>query len=165
MQWQEEKILSLEEENKNLRQRLAIAEGCITRSDIIIQRLNENIVDLKSRSMRDNIVIKNIDESQHETPDDIEKKVIQVFKDVLKIPAEDITKINIERIHRIGKQMAGRKRHIVAKLNGKGKNVVMRNIKNVAKGSYIRITVQLLSETHINRDKLWPIFIDAKRNG
>ncbi len=50
-------------------------------------------------------------------------------------------------------------------MNSRGKTVVMRHLKNLNRDSAIRITDQFPPEVHANRDKLWPMFVDAKRQG
>lgn len=160
-------ISELEQENKQLQSRLAVAEGAVTRCEHRIKLLEEKVTDLTSRSMRDNILIKNMPEEEHEDDDKLELKVRQIFDKDLRIPTAEMMKINIDRIHRVGKQGTDRRRsrNIVAKLDSKGKAMVMRHLKNLDKNSHIKITEQFPHEVHANRDKLWPTFIDAKKKG
>ena len=158
---QDDRIKALEDDNNNLRARLAIAEGSMTRADITTSILKEKVVDLTSRSMRDNIVIKNIDE----TTENLEESAMVFFKDVMKISTDNLKKIQIERIHRAGKYITGRKRIVIAKLNSKGKDIVMSHIKYIPRDSQIRVTDQHPPEVHANREKLWPVFVEAKSAG
>lgn len=56
-------------------------------------------------------------------------------------------------------------RYIVVKLNSRGKSIVMANIKYLRKESKLRITEQFPPEIHAGRDKLWPMFVEAKQQG
>ena len=165
IEWQEDRIKALEEENKSLRKRIAVIEGSVTRTELTTNKLEERVVDLATRSMRDNIIVKNVTEANGETSQDLEKKVVAIFKDVLKVKTDDLAQIKIERIHRVGKQVNGRSRNVVVKINPKGKDIVIQHIKNIPKDHKIRVTDQLPPETHAKREKLWPLFIEAKREG
>ena len=163
--WQEERIKALEEENKKLRQKLAIVEGSVTRNEINTTKINDKVIYMTSRSMRDNVIIKNLDEPLNETEDDLEIKAMNIFKDLLKIKQNDLQKIQIARIHRIGKPMTGKKRNVVARLTTRGKQIVIQNLKNIPRDSTVRVTEQLPPEIHAKREKLWPMFVEAKRKG
>lgn len=163
----EDSMQALREENQELRGRLRVAEGAIIRCEQTIKRLEDKITDSTTRSMRDNIILKNIPEEQHERDTDVERKVLATVKSELNIPEDEVSKIMVERAHRVGKltRASSRSRNIVAKLNSKGKSIVMRNLRNQKKESRIRIVEQFPPEVHANREKLWPVFIDAKKQG
>ena len=162
---QDEKIEELRKENEQLRKRLALAEGAVTRNELMIKKLECKVVDLTARSMRDNIVIKNVVEEAYEDERKIEEKVMKIMEEELKIPAEERKKVVIERAHRIGKKNGQKNRNIVVKLNGKGKGIVMRHVKNLRRGSVLKVTDQFPSEVHSKLDKLWPIFENARKEG
>ena len=165
MQAHEDSIMALSEENRELRNRLAIAEGALTRCEITMRKLEEKVVDLTSRSMRDNLIIKNVSEEQNEKDTDIEQKLRTTLRSELNIPEQEMKSISIQRAHRVGKQSRDRPRNIVAKLNSKGKSVVMRHLRNLNKQSKVKITEQYPPEIHANREKLWPMFLEAKKQG
>jgi hypothetical protein len=165
MQAHEDSIMALSEENRDLKRKLAIAEGTITRCETAIKRLEDKVTDLTTRSMRDNLVIKNIEEQEQEKNTDIDEKLRQTFKNELNIPDEEMQRISIERAHRVGKYTGGRTRNIVAKLNSAGKSIVMRHLKNLNKTSSVKINEQYPPEVHAKREKLWPLFTEAKRQG
>jgi predicted DNA-binding protein YlxM (UPF0122 family) len=165
MTTQDYTMRELEEENKQLKSRLAIAEGALTRCEKTVKRLEEKVTDLTARSMRDNIILKNIEETTEEKNLDIEEKVRTVLKTELKIPEAEMSKIEVERAHRTGQQVTGRSRNIVAKLNSKGKSVVLGHLRNLEKTSKVKIVEQYPPEIHANRDKLWPVFVEAKSQG
>lgn len=165
MQSHEDSIMALSEENHELRNRLAITEGALTRCEMVIRRLEEKVVDLTARSMRDNLIIKNISEEQTEKDTDIEEKLRSTLRSELNIPEQEMKSITIQRAHRVGKKSRDRPRNIVTKLNSKGKSVIMRHLRNLKKESKVKITEQYPPEVHANREKLWPMFLEAKKQG
>ncbi|CAB4026051.1 Hypothetical predicted protein [Paramuricea clavata] len=77
--------------------------------------LNKSVIDLKSRSMRDNLIFYNIPESKDEDTTNIIHKLLEE-----KLHLEDASKkIKIDRTHRLGrqKQAAEKPRPIIAKFN------------------------------------------------
>jgi hypothetical protein len=156
-------VKELREENKLLRQKLAVTEGTVTRCELQVQKLEEKITDLTCRSMRDNIIIKNINETEGEFGDVLENKVLGVLQKELHIPSAEMSKLIVERVHRTGVLMEDRIRNVIAKLNSKGKSVVMSHIKNLDKNSPIKINEQFPPQVHANRDKLWPVYLEAKK--
>jgi hypothetical protein len=164
---QDESIRALQEENQELKRRLEIAEGAITRCEKVIKRLEEKQTETITRSMRDNIIIKNLAEEQNESDAHIEAKVLNTIQSELRIPDAEMSQVVIERAHRSGKRLndGNQARNIVVKLNSKGKSTVMRHIKNQSKTSHVKILEQYPPEVHANREKLWPVFVEAKRQG
>ncbi len=76
--------------------------------------LNRSVIDLKARSMRDNLLFYNIPESKDEDTTDIIHKLLEE-----KLQIEDSYNIKIDRSHRLGREKQGVKkpRPIVAKFN------------------------------------------------
>ena len=152
-------------ENELLRKRLAIAEGTIIRSERTLSSLEEKIKDLTARSMRDNVILKNMPEYSDETADSLEQRIMSFFEKDLNIHPDKLVDITIERAHRFGKAAKGKPRQVVAKLSHRGKSVVMAHVKNLSKTSNIKISEQFPPEMHSNRNKLWPDFVKAKQEG
>ena len=160
-----ENLKTMQQENEHLRKRLAIAEGTIIRSEKKISILEAKIVDLTSRSMKENVILKGMKEEEQENSETLEAKVMSFFQKDLSIPQREMAHITVERIHRIGKFMKGKTRNVIVKLNGKGKGIVMKYIKNLPKTSSIKLSQQLPPEVHSNRNKLWPEYLQAKEQG
>lgn len=156
----QDEIDGLNSENDSLKKRLVQTEGRLTRTEKRLEAANERILDLTSRSMRENIVIKNVEESRGE---DLETKVMNLFRDKLKIKDNDLKEINIERIHRVGNPTNRRNRNIVAKLSSKGKTKVMTHLKNLPRDDKIKIHDQYPQEINTRRNKLWPQYIEARQ--
>ena len=138
-----EQSLTIEEmrqENIELRQRLAISEGMLTRAERRLKNPEDKMIETTTRSMRDNIVLKNMSEEEGEDEDSIERKTLTFLRDKLKISEEDMVKIKVERAHRVGKKNRQRARNIVVKLNSRGKTLVMKHLRNLDKSSPIKIS-------------------------
>ena len=67
--------------------------------------LNKSIIDLKARSMRDNLLFYNIPESKDENTTEIIHKLLEE-----KLKIEDSYKIKIDRSHRLGREKQGVKK-------------------------------------------------------
>jgi hypothetical protein len=173
---QDEEIKVLKEDNTDLRKRLAVCEGIIAKNERAVRNTTEKVTDLQTRSMRDNILIKNMSEEAWEDDSTLEAKTKTFLEQELKIPSTEMRNLQIERIHRIGNksrrnpqssntQGPAYTRNVVAKLNSRGKSIVMRNLKNLRRDCPMKITEQFPPEVHAQRNKLWPVFIAAKEDG
>ena len=165
----EKDIDALRKENTALRQRLMLTEGRLTRAEKKLDEAQEKILDLTTRSMRDNLVIKNVEEKKGESEELIKGTLTSMFKDRLKLTDEDLQSVQIDRVHRVGKprKPGSRPRNIVAKLSSKGKSTIMSKIKLLERKSDndIKISEQFPPEVHARRNKLWPLFLQAKQTG
>ena len=147
----------------DLKKRLALSEGLNIRLKTKLSQQENDITDLKMRSMRDNIIIKGVDEDTNETWEKTKEKVVSVLKDKLRMP--DISPLNIERAHRSGTKSAeSRSRAIVAKLSPGVRDSIFGYVKNLEDHPSIKIQEQLPPEVQQKRNKLWPKFIEAKRD-
>ena len=70
------------------------------------QRLQDSVVDLKARSMRDNLLFHNIDESEEE---DCTEVIYSLLEEKLDMP-EARSSIKIDRVHRVGRKRDGRRK-------------------------------------------------------
>jgi hypothetical protein len=155
-----DEIQELRKENDHLLKRLRYSEGRLTRVEKDLGEAKEKIIDLTSRSMRDNLIFKNVVETEGE---DVEVKITNILKNDLKMNVSDCDTIDIKRAHRVGKTSQKYHRNIVACFSSKSKSTIMRHLKNLPKDG-IKITEQYPPEIHMRRNKLWPQFIEAKDN-
>ncbi|XP_062620995.1 uncharacterized protein LOC134282612 [Saccostrea cucullata] len=101
-------IETLKQENITLRKELQLLKSIVVNLDRKVTQQESEIVDLRGRSMRDNILIHNLAEEENE---DLNAKVHQIISDHLKLD------IGFVRIHRNGPRMPGNKpRTITGKL-------------------------------------------------
>ena len=144
-----------------LEKRLQLTEGLLHQSRVKIDMQNEKIIDLQTRSMRDNLVVRGIDETENESWETTEAKVVKFMKSELKIPDAEIPKI--DRAHRIGPKIKDRPRNVVVKFaSSKGKSRVFKYVKNLGGKKQFGVQEQLPPEVQQRRNRLWPLFKDAK---
>ena len=160
-----DELKTIKDQNQDLKKKLSIALGTITRLESKVESLTAKTTDLTERSMRDNVIIKNMDEDQDENLNTITRNVLDYFERELNIAASDMENVRIERAHRMGKPVRGRNRHIVVKLNSRGKDIAMKHLRNLNRNCPIRMSDQHPPEVHANRDKLWPLYSKARDEG
>ena len=142
-----------EEENNYLKYRLSSYESRIERLERTVDMLNEEILDLKTRSMKDNIVIYKLEESENEKPNEVKDKVAKFIKDNLHV--DDA--ITIDRAHRLGAKKAGKSRSIVAKIaSSDEKSKLFQAARNLKDTNY-SISDQYPPEIDERRKRLVPI--------
>lgn len=125
--------------------------------------LNKSVNDLKSRSMRDNLLFYNIPESKDEDTTNIIHKLLEE-----KLHLEDASKkIKIDRSHRLGRQKQGaeKPRPIIAKFNFyQDRENIRLNAKKL-RGSNIAIGEQFPDEIVKIRRELYPELKKAREAG
>lgn len=129
----------------------------------VVSSLREQVIDLQSRSMRDNLLFTGIAEAEGNVVEDTANVVQNLLEQKLEIPKEDV---DIDRCHRIGvRRRDGRPRTIVVKF--RRSNDRERVKKNAAKlkNTNIYINEQFPREIEERRKKLRPILKQAKRDG
>ena len=163
MKYMKKELNLMRDINKDLQRRLAQAEGRVSKAEGRLDKANEKIISLTTRSMKNNIVIKNLPEAKSE---DLRTSLRSLFKEALKINGEMV----IENVHRSGRPLRDRTRIVIAELNTQGKRTVMqhlKHLKHLPQNEYknIRITDQYPCEIRERRTKLWPCMITAKEEG
>ena len=144
-----------------LEKRLQLTEGLLQQAQIKLNMQNEKILDLQSRSMRENLVIRGISEDANESWQDTENKVKNFMKNEMKI--EDTESLMVDRAHRMGTKVADKPRNIVVKFtSSKSKDKIFKNVKNLAGKKQFSVQEQLPQEIQERRNRLWPKFKEAK---
>lgn len=123
--------------------------------------MKAEIVDLKSRSMRDNLMFYKIAEEKDEI---CENKVLDFIETRLKI-ADAKSDIKIHRAHRVGAYRADRVRPIVAKFAYFPDREKVRRASKELKGTHYGISEQFPKEVMDTRRKLMPILKQARDEG
>ena len=145
----------------SLEKRLKITEGLLVQMQTKIKRQNETILDLQTRSMRDNLVIRGVTEDQNESWEKTREKVVHFMRDELHIA--DANPNMIDRAHRTGNRLPNKPRNIVAKFSSSdAKGRIFQNIRNLAGKKNFGIQEQLPPEIQERRNRLWPKFKEAK---
>ncbi len=128
----------LKKENEALKFRQSMYESRVERLERTVTKQKEEILDLKCRSMRDNLVFTKIKEKPSEKPQDCKDVLYAFLEKEMKIENAK-TVIKCDRVHRMGAKRDGnaQSRPIVAKFNPYGcKETVLQHAKNLANKDY-----------------------------
>ena len=139
-------------------------------------RLNNSVIDLKARSMRDNLLFFNIDEPTGEEKENMTEIILALLEDKLEIP-DARNKVKIDRSHQLGpkrrnmqsgqqrQQTTNKPQPIVVKFNYfQDKEDVLRNTKKL-RGPRTGVLEQFPEEIERERKKLYPIMKEARQAG
>ena len=148
-------VETLKTENENLKHSLSYYENRTERLERVVEEMQEKLVDVTTRSMRDNLIFHHIPEDKDETNEHTRQKIVKFMKESLKIREADT--ISMDRVHRMGKKLPSKDRPIVVKFNPyRGKEVVLQNVKNL-KGTNYRVQEQFPPEVEEKRRDLLAI--------
>ena len=127
--------------------------------------MKEDIIYMKSQSMRSNLIFSRIQEESDETPEKTEKIVRDFLVDKLKLSKEKVDDIKFERVHRMGNRAwQGYSRNIVAKFTlFKDRECVKQQRINL-KGTNFSVYEQFPREINDRRKALLPQLKAAKSN-
>nr|XP_022331758.1 uncharacterized protein LOC111129597 [Crassostrea virginica] len=122
--------------------------------------MEESVIDLKARSMRDNLVFTGIPEERDEDTEALIQNLIQR-------KYKPDYQISFERVHRLGKpnDFSERPRNIVAKFSYfKDREYIRLNAARKLHGTRIWVNEQFPPEIENNRKKLYPVMRQAKKD-
>ena len=154
--------IDLQNTIETLKKRMQLFEGLNSQLKVKVKEQGEQIIELKARSMRENIVVNGINENENETWQNTKTKLQEFFQNELKIEAE--YDIEIDRAHRIGQNKNGT-RPIVANLATQAaRDMVFSKLKNLKQGSKFSVNEQLPPEVTERRKRLWSKYKEAKQN-
>lgn len=136
------------------------AIGCINAElEEVRNELKEDMLDLRCRSMRDNLLFCGIPEEA----EDCGKTMRKFMCDKMRVRKE----INFKRVHRIGQKSTNQKarpRNIVAKFTHyKDRELVRKQAPKMLKGTTYCVQEQFPVETDQRRRALFPVMRGARR--
>ena len=145
-------VSALQDEVKKLNEQLKVSIGRITRAEKERDDMKEEMLQIQARMMRDNLVFYNVDEQEGEMSHDCRDTLKAFLKEEMKVSNQDMSKIDFDRVHRIGKKFGNKKRPIVAKFNPThGKKIVMDHVKNLNKNKRYGVNDQLPRELEVRK--------------
>ena len=128
-----------------------------------VDAFKSQVIYIESHSRRNNLLFKGVEESENETWEDCENKLLNILNETL----PDIGDINFERVHRIGdkaKQIDTTPRELIAKFSSyKQRDFVWAN-RSKFKGTNLWISEDYPQAIKQNRQKLFPYLQAAKRS-
>lgn len=166
LEFSQEHIQNLTQENKTLKDSVKTLTNQITTLASDNKTIKETLLDVQSRSMRDNLVLTGLPEQSSE---DTEKVVKDFMSTQLKLPTSTVNSITFHRVHRIGQKNTttgnNRPRPIVAKFEHyKQKQHVLQQGKQL-KGTNYGLNEQYPKEIMQRRSKLHPVRKEMARLG
>lgn len=156
LEFSQEQIDTLKQENKSLTVSIQSLTTQLSTNSVDLKNVKATILDLQTRSMRDNLIFSSILEPIHENP---EATIRAFMSEQLKLPAETVQSISFHRVHRIQSRnnRNDRPRPIVAKFEHfKQKELVQRQGKHL-KGTDFGLNDQYPKEILQRRKQLFPI--------
>ena len=145
-------------------QRVA-ADRLLQKLDADVKRVDDTADYLENQSRRNNLRVDGVKEKPGETWEDTEAALRQVVQKELKLPAEQVDALKIERAHRTGATTAQRDRTIVVKFSSfKERDAIIRAARTVKpRGVYVN---EDYSQRVITRRKeLLPQMKEARERG
>ena len=124
--------------------------------------LNNCVIDLQARSMRDNLIFYNIKENDGENTTEVIHSLLESHFGI-----ENAKAVKIDRSHRMGRKLqhARKPRAIIAKLNYfQDKQKILTNARKL-KGTGIAVSEQFPEEIMIARKRLYPELKKAREEG
>ena len=124
--------------------------------------LNNRVIDLQARSMRDNLIFYNIKENDGENTTEVIHSLLESHFGI-----ENAKAVKIDRSHRMGRKLqhARKPRAIIAKFNYfQDKQKVLTNARKL-KGTGIAVSEQFPEEIMIARKRLYPELKKAREEG
>ena len=154
-----EKITSMERNLFSLKKDIEVIQT--TKPSWAIE-IENKLVDLEDRSMRNNLRINGIKEGKNETWEECEERVNCFLEEKLDM---DTSEIWIERAHRVGEKKRGQERQIVVQFNSyKNKLDILRNCKKL-KGTNFSIFEDFSKETASIRKEKWKEVLKNRKDG
>lgn len=121
--------------------------------------MKETILDIQTRSMRDNLIFSGIPET---TPDNPEQLIKNFMSTQLQIPSETVENITFHRVHRLGKQDSNRPRPIIAKFEHYQQKELVQSKGKLLKNTNYGMNNQFPREINERRKALYPILKDNR---
>ena len=148
-------------ENKQLRTRIELTDGRLTRAEKVIDDVREELLQSNARSMKDNLIFQKVPENDTQTCKDT---LFAFFRTELRISADDMRRIQILKCHRLGFKGAhirASMRDIVAVVDDETKVIIWRHVKHL-RGKKYSIFPQLPRELVTRKQQLMPVFKAAR---
>jgi len=121
--------------------------------------LKDKHTDLQARSMRDNLIFSGIPENKDE---DTEEELRKFIAEDMQIEQD----MAFHRVHRMGNQVQGKNRPIIAKfVLHKDRELVRKNAPKTLKNTNYGVNEQFPREINERRKLLYPHYKAAKRQG
>ena len=141
-----------------------VAIGRIVQQERIIESQQRQITDLRSRSMRDNVIIRTKGAAYKEVKNEnTTQKITEFVRNELKLADSD--KIHITRAHRMGQRFEDRNKPMIAKVLNSYDQKRLFQAAPVLEGTGFSITKQIPAEIEERKQLAWPTYKRARADG
>ena len=155
LEYSQKQIDDLSKENAFLKGEVEKAQQSAASITLDNKKMNETLLDMQCRSMRDNLIFSGIEEGNGtDTP---EETVRHFMTNNLKMSPEVVRDITFSRVHRLGRPVDGKTRPIIARFEHYKQRELVKSRGNKLKGSSLWINEQFPEEINKRRKILRPI--------
>lgn len=152
--------------NKKTERELSRMKDYVVRLEYCVKTQNDQITELKARSMEDNIIVSGVEEMRSEMskPENLAKIISNIFSSEMNIDVETVDNLQIYKLFRMGEYDRQRKfpRPICVQFANKAhKEIIMRHIR-VLKEKSPRL--EFLNISPRNLEKRENIYMKSKNN-
>ena len=158
-----------EETNKKIDYVVAENKSLKYLNDRLEVKVKQNVQQSNSSenySRRNNIVVRDIVETDNETNEKCEEEIKSFLLNKLSLSAESVSALRIERCHRMGGKRRGaaqqHKRPIIMRFGGYKDKSIVWDRRSQLTGREYSMSENFSRGTEYNRQKLYPIFKKAK---
>lgn len=161
----DERMSTIEDKQDSVNLSLGFTNEKVSNLEKENNRLSGDLVYLQSQSMRNNLLFSGLAEAQQEVPRQTEGMLREFMVDKLEIAQELVDQIVLERVHRVGQNVRGGPRSIVAKFSLFKDRETVRKLRSKLNGTKFYINEQFPKEVVEKRKKLLPRMKAAKNDG
>lgn len=136
-------------------------ENMLSHLESDLSALYRKVDDLENRSRRKNLIIYGVEESNNETPDELERKV----KDEVIEQKLGLTVSGIERMHRLGRKSENKSRPVIIKFIDHREKTSILSAAYELKGTSKSIAEDFSKRVREQRKQLWESAKAEKDNG
>lgn len=125
----------------------------------------EEVANLQSQTMRNNLIFSNIPVASEGTSEDVEQKVRDLIHGNMKVVRDLVDKIAFERVHRMGSWVPGKCLSIVAKFHEYKEKEYLKKQGKTLQGINFFVNEQFPKEIVDKRRRLVPRMKAARQEG
>lgn len=155
-------LIDVQTASADLNEHFQLVQGRLTRAEKVIADMKEEIIDLKSQQMKDNLIFQGISESR-DVNEDVEETVMNFLRQDMKINEQNLVKVRVDTCYRMGKRQDSKNRVIMARMaDTASKSIVLQHKRNLRNTEY-GVNEQKPREVEERRKHLLPLYKKAKQ--
>lgn len=160
----EQTVDYLTEEVAKCKTNTSVFENTTSNIKADLAKTKDDLLDLQTRTIRDNLIFFNIPEKPNEKPEETEQILYEFIEHDMRLDSQFAKNISFERVHRAGPIDKKKHRKIVAKFSFHKERETVRSHSKNLKGTNYFVREQFPTEVIEARKRLYPIYQEAKKN-